>query len=574
MRAGYDPDKIHYLYSGFSTGFDIGYRGLEGRRDTSRNLPLRVGSPLELWNKVMKEVKRNRYSGPFTEEMLPFNYFVQSPVGLVPKTGGKTRLIFHLSYDFGEPGEEDRKSINHHTPDDLCSVHYNNLDHVIKNSLQILKEEGSNTVVIYYAKTDCFSAFRLVPTKPLQCHLLVMRVQHPVTKVWYYFIDKCLPFGSSRSCKIFQDFSDALRFLAEYRMIRKAVTNPRLTNYLDDFLFLAACINRCTKTLVIFLEVCDQIGCPIAEEKTEWPQPILTFLGTLLNGVSKTLSIPMDKIQKTRQMLRTAIQAKKVTIKFVQQITGMLNFLNRAIVPGRAFTRGMYAKLKIHKSDGSLLQQHHHVHLNTEFIQDCWIWLHFLDQAAMHQAGVCRPFVDFAEHRIADDLFFFTDASKNREYGIGGLFNNAWIYECWPVHFIAEQDPSIEFLELYALACALFTWKNSKELKNSRIGIYCDNQAVQSMVNNLASSCTQCMKLIRLIPLFSIQNNSRIFVNFVRSKQNFLADSLSRMNLPKFKQMAPATVNSEPDAIIEFMTPVTKIWNGKVSDLLHFFYRS
>ena len=63
----------------------------------ARNLKLNVGSKTELWNKVMKEVKEKRYAGPYHK--IPFEYYIQSPIGLVPKDHGKsTRLIFHLSY--------------------------------------------------------------------------------------------------------------------------------------------------------------------------------------------------------------------------------------------------------------------------------------------------------------------------------------------------------------------------------------------------------------------------------------------------------------------------------------------
>ena len=37
---------------------------------------------------------------------------VQSPVGLVPKSGGKTRLIFHFSYHF----KNGNQSVNYWTP--------------------------------------------------------------------------------------------------------------------------------------------------------------------------------------------------------------------------------------------------------------------------------------------------------------------------------------------------------------------------------------------------------------------------------------------------------------------------
>ena len=70
---------------------------------------------------------------------------------------------------------------------------------------------------------------------------MVLMAIHLTKKVKYYFIDKCLPFGSSRSCKIFQDFSDALKSMAEYKMIAMAIYQPKLTNYLDDFFYCTMC---------------------------------------------------------------------------------------------------------------------------------------------------------------------------------------------------------------------------------------------------------------------------------------------------------------------------------------------
>ena len=134
----YDRQKSQHLIDGFSNGFSIGYQGPQDRRDQANNLPLRVGDETELWDKVMKEVKENRYAGPF--ENPPTEYFIQSPIGLVPKAGGKTRLIFHLSYDF-EPNEK-QKSVNYHTPTDICKVKYNDLDNAVKKCLELLNYVG------------------------------------------------------------------------------------------------------------------------------------------------------------------------------------------------------------------------------------------------------------------------------------------------------------------------------------------------------------------------------------------------------------------------------------------------
>ena len=55
---------------------------------------------MDLWNKIMKEVRVGRVAGPY--ETIPFENYIQSPVGLVSKSGGKTRMIFHLSFNFSE----------------------------------------------------------------------------------------------------------------------------------------------------------------------------------------------------------------------------------------------------------------------------------------------------------------------------------------------------------------------------------------------------------------------------------------------------------------------------------------
>ena len=57
--------KSTKLVKGFTEGFDIGYSGPMKRRDTSKDLPLRVGSLQDIWSKIMKEVQLDRYAGPF-----------------------------------------------------------------------------------------------------------------------------------------------------------------------------------------------------------------------------------------------------------------------------------------------------------------------------------------------------------------------------------------------------------------------------------------------------------------------------------------------------------------------------
>ena len=118
-EAGYPQNKIDFISRGFSEDFDLGYQGPSDVQMKSANLQLRIGKKTELWNKVMKEVAVNRMAGPF--EKIPFECYIQSPIGLVPQDGGKkTRLIFHLSHP--KKSKNGRLSVNAGIPQEKTSV--------------------------------------------------------------------------------------------------------------------------------------------------------------------------------------------------------------------------------------------------------------------------------------------------------------------------------------------------------------------------------------------------------------------------------------------------------------------
>ena len=134
IESNYDVTETEFLVDGFTNGFDIEYHGDLNRKDTSKNILFTIGDGNIMWEKIMKEVKNGRYAGPF--DSIPFDSYIQSPIGLVPKAGGKTRLIFHLSYDFKNTGNP---SVNACTPKELCSVKYNDIDNVMENCFASLQ---------------------------------------------------------------------------------------------------------------------------------------------------------------------------------------------------------------------------------------------------------------------------------------------------------------------------------------------------------------------------------------------------------------------------------------------------
>ena len=70
--------------------------------------------------------------------------------------------------------------------------------------------------------------------------------------------------------------------------------------------------------------------------------------------------------------------------------------------------------------------------------------------------------------------------------------------------------------------------------RNKCIIMFCDNQSVCEMVNNLTSGCKNCMRLLRLIVKDTLAKNYRIFVRYVTSKENVFADALPRNQMSHF----------------------------------------
>ena len=188
IESEYDKEETEFLVEGFKNGFSIGYNGNQNVRINSPNLKFReVGNATMLWIKVMKEVKEHRYAGPF--ETIPFDSYIQSPIGLVPKDGGKdTRLIFHLSYPRGK-----KSSVNANTPIHLCTVQYPDFNEAI----QLCLKAGKSCKI---AKSDIKPAFRNLGIRRQDWKFLIMKAVSPVNGKTYYFVDKCLPFGASISC--------------------------------------------------------------------------------------------------------------------------------------------------------------------------------------------------------------------------------------------------------------------------------------------------------------------------------------------------------------------------------------
>ena len=302
---------------------------------------------------------------------------------------------------------------------------------------------------------------------------------------------------------------------------------------MDDFIFLQETEENCNGLVRIFLDICAEVGIPVALEKTEKASTLMVFLGLLLDGVNFVINVPQEKRVKALNLLQVMLSKRKATMKDLEKLAGLLNVLSRAIVPGRAFTRRMYAKFaKI--TEEKNLKDFHHINLDHEFKSDCSMWCEFLSQTKT--VSIARPFMDLSNILQAEEIFCYSDAAKEEKLGFGNLMDQSWIFQQWENGFIQEKNPNIEFLELYALCVGIFTW--APKLQNRRCVVFCDNLTVCNMVNHTTSGCKYSMTLVRNLTLKAIEYNFRIFAEHIKGRLNVFSDRLSRLKIQEFKRLA------------------------------------
>ena len=208
---------------------------------------------------------------------------------------------------------------------------------------------------------------------------------------------------------------------------------------LHDYLLVPPTEQLCQQQLDWFLSLCSYVGIPIAPEKTCGPSTTMSFAGIELDSILLEARLPRDKIGKWVSMISDFIHRKKVTLKDVQSLSGLLNFACSVIRTGRAFLRRL-----IDVTVGVRLPNHF-IRLNHEVKEDFKTWLSFL--------------LDFnRRYFFVDDLWLnssklnlFTDASG--AHGFGTIFGSHWCYGKWSANW---QYQNIAILEFYPIILSLY----------------------------------------------------------------------------------------------------------------------
>ena len=517
MLVGHRNHKlVQRVVDGFHFGFSLKYNGPRLNRQP-RNLPTVFTHSKELWQSVMEEVNLGRMLGMF--QMQPIFPLICSPVGMVEKKNSTAMChITHLSHPQGF-------SINSFIAPEDAEMHYQSFHAAI----QLVASQGRGA---HMTKEDFKSAFCNVPMRYQDLNLLGIKAQGQ------FFIEFALPFGASVSCATFKDISTLIHWIVEKRVGLKFI------HYLDDFLMVNRYANICSQTMNVLKQVCEEIQMPIAPEKSEGPSTVIEFLGLTLDIDNMVIHIPQDKLQDIAQIITKMVKTRKTMSWELQSLAGKLNFVIKVVPAGKCFIKCIY------QAQVGVLH-HQHIDLSSPVLSDLHIWKVFLAKF--------RGWMPIMDTKVlhASAIGVFTDAVGNVKLGWGAWLPHLglWMYSQLEEDFFQKFQPSIDFLELYALLATIVTW--APHLMDHAILFQLDNTSTVFALRNKSSNSNQMLFLLHFLTQFCMAHNITVLARHVHGIHNMICDKLSHFQFQDFHALKPDHTACLPLIPSDLIAPVS-----------------
>ena len=510
-----DPQRAAVLVDGIRNGVNVQYDGpLRNESIESNNFSVAYEFPHDITDSIANDCRSGTKAGPFTSP--PFNPFTVSPLFTVPKKNThKRRLIHDLSFPRGA-------SVN--TGIDNPDVSLASFD----RGVELVQAAGRHS---FMCKIDIEAAYRQIPVRPQDFHLLGMK-----WKGLYYF-DKCLPFGLSSSCAIFEWFSSAAEWAVKHHS-RNMI--KWLTHYIDDFFLVASTRPQAERQLEFLLIVFRLLGIPISKDKLEGPLQVLVFLGIEIDTILMEARLPANKLIELVSTVKLWLNKNQTTRKELESLIGVLSFACKVVRSGRTFLR------RLIDTASSVSSPHVPIAISSDspLRLDLLWWDQFL--LCWNGSSLLLP------RRSRHATFQLHTDACNTGYGAvlkrHGIASPRWLASAWsPSQLEAAYRTSrlsMPYLEMLAVVIALSSW--ASRIANSRVALHCDCQPVVNALrpHRYTSPDPYIMSCIRTILFVTAQHNIQLIITHIAGVDNALADSLSRAQFDLFRQRCPGAQSS------------------------------
>ncbi len=493
----YDSTLAKSLFEQAKFGINIGFQG-EHKKVISPNWPSSIANHSQVTDFINKNVMLGRIEGPLAH--LP-EHFRSSPLGAVAKKRTeKIRVIQDLSWPHGE-------SVNDGIDADDYSLHYTSVD-IAVSLIQKFPDP-------WMFKLDLQSAFQSVKVRPEDTHLLgfTWTDKNGDEQLFCY---KTLPFGLRSSPWAFNQFADALLFVAKERGLTEDTIH-----FLDDYWGVTGSSTSAREALNLLAEVVEESGFLTQWEKTFGPDQIIEFLGIILDGILRQMRISQERLEEILDDLNSFVHRTSCTKRQLLSIIGKLMFCSKVIRNGAMFVRRLIHLSRGHKSNYSI------VTLTHEAQEDIKWWIYSIRS----HNGICMFPVEFDTNTCE---IVFSDASG---HSAAATYQNHWTV----ISFTGENEwmanLSICYKEFIAVILCIASFGES--LRNKQVLMNIDNQTVIHAIEGQRSKSVLLMKLVRSLYFYTTKYSIQYECVYIPSASNDFADSVSRLEFSRLFELYP-----------------------------------
>ena len=447
---------------------------------------------------IIDELIKDMNMGRITPINSPNLYSI--PLFCVPKNKKELRLVRNASW---------KQSINEFSLNDIidskkCKIP--TLPHIPQYAKLTYKYN-------WIACRDLKSAFRQITIRPQDRKYVGYNLFN------LYFQENNIPDGVASSARICQDFSNLIIWIMKNKLIPRNIDFEMMV-HIDDFTMYA--LNKKDLEYIEnkFDTLCDDLGVILSHHKDIHSCRFTKVHGLYFNLKSKTISAPEDKLKKLVSLLNLTIKFKKIEAKTLDKICGKLFYFTQLQRQGKPLVRNILNIIhKLIRSE--ILRKNDIITLDDNIINDLKFWLKFSEYLTS-----CSMSNIISMPKIS--MIAATDAS---DLGGGYIINSSWsMYQFKP----NDKKYHINVKELHVILSMIETFKS--KLTGKTIEIFTDNTTVYYAIKNKWSTSTDIMNLIRKMVIILIKYKIFIWIKWVPTDYNVLADSLSRFDLKRFNQ--------------------------------------
>ena len=445
--------------------------------------------------KILKEVKTGRY---ICNSNIPIK--ARIPIFLKQEGPNKWRLIPNYSYKGNK-----QVSVNDLVPYAAATVELP----TTKDMVKFVHGDGKNQ---YIGKNDFQSCFRQIPMNPIDWSISVYRWRG------IDWIDTRMPWGGRRSAKVAHHLSLAITYVA-YKYIPPSL-QPCILDYVDDHIFATQTPIQCIFVHLVHLLITQTLGMPVKKSKTVLVAQIMQALGFTIDMIHRWVEVTQKKITNYSYALIDVYHSKTKTAKEMQAVAGKLQSVAFIKYPLRCYLRDIYKTIPAYNAPSQI------VTVTPEIRNACIAWIRAL------QIVGGRSFERVLNRPTKYDQTLTTDASN---LGYGGFVGTHWYYGAWfPDEVKTGDQNNIRERELYSPLIAAYSL--AEQWDNQVILLKIDNMNAKDALAKKSIASETAQKMVIRICEMMIKYNFELYVEYVDTKTNALADSLSRLQIQQFKQ--------------------------------------